>query len=51
MGPKMSIVVSTNYVIFVYLHVSQLKFCLYLNITCVMLNMWFWHNANAGIAF
>jgi hypothetical protein len=41
-GLEMSIVVLTNYVIFVYLHVfSQFKILLDVNIACVMFNMWF----------
>ncbi len=49
MGPKMFILVLNNYVVFVHLHGFLVH--LYVNIACVMFDMWFWHNTNVGIAF
>jgi len=49
-GPKMSIVVLTNYVL-CYLHVSPIQNSFICEYACVMFNMWFWHDTNVGIAF
>jgi len=51
LGPKMSTVVLTNYVIFVYLHVFSKKNSFICEYACVMFDTWFWYNTNVGIAF
>ncbi len=51
LGPKMSTVILTNYVIFVYLHVFPIQNLFIGEYACVMFDMWFWHNTNVGIAF
>jgi hypothetical protein len=44
LGPKMSTVMLTNYVIFVYLHVFPIQNSFICEYACVMFDMCFWHD-------